>query len=286
MPLAPATIYRLQCVGAAGAAIMAVGVPTVIGLTRGDLPWLCLAGAVALAVLLLCWTYRANVDWPGASVRHAPASTTGAGRIALTFDDGPSARATELVLDVLAAHRARASFFCVGSRAAAHPELVARMVREGHLVGNHTQDHRRLAWLSRAEIERQIDEAQLSLVAAGASRSQWFRAPHGFKSIWLPGVLRARGMRLVAWSHDLRDFERPGVDVIVERARKSLSDGAIMLLHDGGGDRDQTASALDAILRECRRRGLEPVTVAELCTVQAEQSVIGVKDSRRVVAGD
>lgn len=213
-----------------------------------------------LLLLGLCWVFVPRVDLPGRSPHRG---RRGARRVALTFDDGPGDD-TAAVLEALRRHGARATFFCVGARAAARPELVRRLVESGHEIGNHTHEHCQLHRLGRAEIARQIDLAQEALIRAGAPPPRWFRAPHGFKSPLLPALLRRRGLRLCAWTRGVWDTDCPGADVIARRAAVHLRDGAILLLHDGGGDRRQTAAALDEILAECRRRGLAPVTLGQL----------------------
>jgi len=223
---------------------------------------LSLLGLLGVGVYL-AWVYLPDVDWPGASPRRGRA---GQGRIALTFDDGPNGADTEAILDTLRRHDARATFFCVGEAARAQPALLSRMVAEGHVVGNHTMNHRKLAWLPPAEVDRQIASAQQALIDAGAPPPTLFRAPHGFKSLFLRPALRRAGLRLVAWTHGVWDTDRPGADVIAARSIKRLHDGVILLLHDGGlgKDRSQTATALDAILTECARRNLRPVTLPEM----------------------
>jgi len=232
------------------------------GLTR-------VACTAALAFLLavgayLAWIYLPDVDLPGHSPRRGLASNRT--RVALTFDDGPNGADTAAVLDALARHHARATFFVVGEAARKHPELVRRMVDEGHVVGSHTDTHTKLAWLSRATIDRELADAEAAIVASGAPAPVWFRAPHGFKSPFLPGALARRGMRLVAWSHGVWDTDRPGADVIAERAIGCLRDGEILLLHDGtvGADRSQTATALDRILSAAAERGVQLVTIPEI----------------------
>ncbi|MCS6912603.1 MAG: polysaccharide deacetylase family protein [Myxococcales bacterium] len=216
---------------------------------------------VVAALTLLLWMYVPRLDWPGHSLWRGP---RGGGRIALTFDDGPNGEDTRAVLAVLSAHGARATFFCLGQAAAAQPELVRRIAAEGHLVANHGDSHRKLCWLRRAEVAAEIDRAQQRLLATGVPPPRWFRAPHGFKSPFLPGLLRARSLRLAAWTRGVWDSDRPGAAIIARRACRHLRDGAILLLHDGGGDRSQTAQALEEILAECARRGLRPVTLDEL----------------------
>ncbi|MEO6951458.1 MAG: polysaccharide deacetylase family protein [Polyangia bacterium] len=228
------------------------------------------SAAVALVLLLsagayLAWVYLPDVDLPGRSPRRGLPSS-GAPRVALTFDDGPNGADTAAILDALREHGARATFFVVGEAVRQYPELVRRMADEGHVVGSHTDAHRKLAWLSAADVARELDGAREAIVSAGAPEPRWFRAPHGFKSPFLPSALAQRDLRLVAWSHGVWDTDRPGVEVIAQRAIGCLDDGEILLLHDGtlGADRTQTAAALRRILTVARDRGVSLVTVPEI----------------------
>jgi peptidoglycan-N-acetylglucosamine deacetylase len=223
-----------------------------------------------LAGAYLAWVYLPDVDLPGRSPRRG-LSGSGRARVALTFDDGPNGADTAAILDVLARHGAKATFFVVGEAARKHPELVRRMVDEGHVVGSHTDSHRKLAWLSPDAIARELDGAADAIVAAGAPAPAWFRAPHGFKSPFLPSALRRRGLRLVAWTHGVWDTDRPGAEHIAERAIGCLDDGEILLLHDGtlGADRSQTATALERIVATAIERGIALVSVPEILNAGA-----------------
>lgn len=187
-------------------------------------------------------------------------------RVAITFDDGPNEPYTGQILDLLARHGARATFFVLGQAALRHPETVRRIVAEGHALGTHTHDHFKLHLLSPRRIAEQVDRGEAALRAIGVRGHGLFRAPHGLKSPFLPGILRRRGLRLIAWTDGVWDTDRPGAQVIARRALAKLRDGAILLLHDGkpGLDRAQTVQALEAILIACRERGLSCVTVPEL----------------------
>jgi len=142
------------------------------------------------------------------------------------------------------------------------------MAAAGHTIGNHTFDHARLPWRSPTEISRQIGRTQEALVAAGAPPPRWFRAPHGWKSPFLSGALRRDKLRWVAWTHGVWDTSprviAQGAREIARRVIARLDDGDLILLHDGGGDRSQTAAALDEILDACAARGLRAVTLEEL----------------------
>jgi peptidoglycan/xylan/chitin deacetylase (PgdA/CDA1 family) len=186
-------------------------------------------------------------------------------RLALTFDDGPNLPLTARILAVLARYDVRATFFLVGEHVRHEPEVVRQMVAAGHAVGNHGLSHSKLTWASRSVVEREIEETQRLLHEAGAVDVRLFRAPHGFKSLLWGRVLDRHGLRLCAWTRGVWDTDRPGTEIIARRVLRGLSDGEIVLLHDGGlgADRVQTAEALERIVPECLRRGFRFVTLPE-----------------------
>lgn len=258
----PRVKFHLQVIFYTALGVAGAAVPTYFLCTTADraLWTMVLVGELAITAYLI-WVYRSAVDIPGGSIHRG---VRGFGRIAFTFDDGPNHQYTAAVLDVLRRHGARGTFFCVGELAAQQPELIRRMAAEGHAIGNHTHQHRKLAWEGRRGIEFQVDSAQAAIAQAGVPAPVLFRAPHGVKSPFLRRVLRARGMMLCAWSVDVQDFQSPGTDVLLRRGWNGLRDGEIVLMHDGGGERSQTAEALDRFLTECQRRGLQAVTLPEI----------------------
>ncbi len=228
------------------------------------------AGLLVVALLtglLVAWVCLPDVDWPGRTLRRGPKHRP---LVALTFDDGPNGDHTRAILDVLARHGAKATFFCVGRFAEAQPELIRRMVAEGHVVANHTRSHALLPRLSVAALTCEVEESQRQLCEAGAPMPTLFRAPKGFKHPALPKVLRDNGLALVGWTVGVWDTDRPSAEVIATRARKRLKNGAILLFHDGllGTDRSRTAEALERVLADCAARGLRPVTIPELMSAR------------------
>ncbi len=184
--------------------------------------------------------------------------------VALTFDDGPHPVFTPLVLDVLARYRIRATFFCVGLCAVAYPELVARIVGEGHTVGNHTWSHPYLPDLTRDEVLRQVDTTREVIDAVAGTAPVMVRPPYGSRT---PDVLRwlaARDLTTVLFDVDARDWTTPGTVAIVATVTTSAAPGSIVLMHDAGGDRTQTVAALPRIVEALGGRGLRFVTVDQL----------------------
>jgi peptidoglycan-N-acetylglucosamine deacetylase len=148
---------------------------------------------------------------------------------ALTFDDGPDPAYTPRLLDILARHGAKATFFMLGSRAAQHPDLVARVAREGHEIGNHSWDHPSLANLSGAEFDRQIDLARIALRPHGA---RLMRPPHGYQTVKSFRSARRHGYEVVCWNIDCTDWQIDDGPALARSLDEKLANGAIILLHD------------------------------------------------------
>ncbi|WP_431038600.1 polysaccharide deacetylase family protein [Streptomyces sp. P6-2-1] len=198
---------------------------------------------------------------PAPPVRGAPFSRLShAGHaLALTFDDGPDPRWTPEVLAVLAEHGVRATFFVCGREAAKHPALLRRITDAGHLIGNHTWDHRRLTGLGHAAVEEQIARTSETVRRATGRDPAWFRAPYGE---WDRAVYRLgarHGMEPLAWSVDTEDWSRPGTATLTRRVLAGARPGAVVLCHDGGGDRAQTVAALRHLLPRLRTAGWDLV---------------------------
>jgi peptidoglycan/xylan/chitin deacetylase (PgdA/CDA1 family) len=182
---------------------------------------------------------------------------------ALTFDDGPDPVYTPQVLDLLRRHHAKATFFLVGRRARARPHLVARMRAEGHEIGNHTETHGRTLVQPVARFEEDLLEGEKTLGLA-AARPKLFRPP----GVWLRPSQQAAAARhgylTVLGSAYAWDPYRPPARYIEWVVAKNLRRGAIVVLHDAGGDRSHTVAAVPAILQAARDKGLRLVTLSEL----------------------
>ena len=183
--------------------------------------------------------------------------------VALTFDDGPSPY-THDVLRVLNRMHARATFFVVGREVAIYKRLVADEVRAGNDVGDHTMSHPPLAQLSAAAQSEQIGGDARLIKAAGAPGPRLMRPPYGSFNTTTLQVLRAQRMLLVLWSVDTKDYARPGTARIIYTAVSGAQPGAVILMHDGGGERSETVAALPRIITRLRQRGFRLVTLSQL----------------------
>jgi peptidoglycan/xylan/chitin deacetylase (PgdA/CDA1 family) len=179
----------------------------------------------------------------------------------LTIDDGPDPRTTPAVLARLAAARIRATFFLIGEKARAHPELVAAILEAGHEVANHTASHAsaRFWSLSRAGLLREIDGGTGPLAPAPV---RCFRPPAGIKNPWLAPVLGRLGLTLVLWSaRGLDGLNRPAKQSFA-RIAPQLRPGAIILVHEVATAPERTLEYLDLVVGELAARGLACVVPA------------------------
>lgn len=201
-----------------------------------------------------------------APVRHG---SRDAPRIALTFDDGPG-RVTAAVLDALARHGARATFNVLGERVAGHLPLIERALADGHELGSHGFDHARLRRRP-FEAYRQLRRTTAAIRQATGVTPRVFRPPYGSWSRSTVLAARAAGLVTVNWDVSPADWQTPGADAIHRRVVEKARPGSIVLLHDDRRALEETAVALEAILRDLGRRGYEFVTLSELLGLGRER---------------
>jgi peptidoglycan/xylan/chitin deacetylase (PgdA/CDA1 family) len=221
---------------------------------------LALAGLVLVGMLERRASLFGRVFWRGPSDRRLAA---------LTFDDGPSEAHTPRILDVLADRGVQATFFVIGRHAEGLPAVVARAAREGHQIGNHGYDHRVLPLHGPAFTREQISRTSEIIHRACGTRPVLFRAPRGWRNPWVNRVARSRGCTTVGWTLGVWDTDRPGAEVIVERVRRGIAPGCVLLLHDGrgmepGADASQIVQALPAIIDLFEAGGYRLVTISEM----------------------
>jgi peptidoglycan/xylan/chitin deacetylase (PgdA/CDA1 family) len=187
--------------------------------------------------------------------------------VALTFDDGPDSEWTRRILNILAVHQARATFFMVVHKARRLPDLVGRVIAEGHEVALHGMDHRSLAGLSRRYTRQLLTEAARELATISGTRVVYFRPPFGAQTVASFLGTRDAGLHPVVWDVDSLDWhgeDRQAADEVVSR----VVPGSIALLHDGIADdiprRGDRAKTLQLILNGLAQRSLRSTTVSRL----------------------
>jgi peptidoglycan-N-acetylglucosamine deacetylase len=207
----------------------------------------------------------------GPNLTRLPTPSAQRCEVALTFDDGPDPAITPKVLELLGHHGARATFFCVGERAAAHPGLVREIVRNGHCVENHSYRHSTaFGWYGWSRLTREIHQAQDILAEVSGTVPRFFRAPFGMRSPLLDPALARAGLQLVSWTQRGYDAVDGNAERVLVRLTRGLAAGSILLMHDGIATRAtlRTPAALTLLprlLELLSARELRAVTLREAC---------------------
>lgn len=207
--------------------------------------------------------------WLGPNITRLPASAAGRSEICLTFDDGPDPQVTPQVLDLLDRYQAKASFFCIGKRAAAFPEIVREIARRGHSVENHSYSHPlTFAFYGMSGLRREVESAQAAIAGITGRAPLFFRAPAGFRSPLLDPVLDRCGMRYVSWTRRGYDAVRRDPVRVLRRLTGGLAAGDVLVLHDcvrADTSEPVVLAILPALLDQLAARGLKPVSLPTAC---------------------
>ncbi len=184
--------------------------------------------------------------------------------VALTFDDGPSPGATRQILDLLRSHGAHATFFVLGAELERFPGLGVAEAREGNEVADHGMTHKSLPSLGKARMLYEL-RATADLIRELTGKPPAFaRPPYGNMDQRVVQTARSLHMSVALWTTDTLDWQTPGAATIARRALQNLKPGQIILMHDGGGPRQQTVQAVGTILGALDARGYKAVTLAQL----------------------
>lgn len=176
--------------------------------------------------------------------------------VSLTFDDGPDPRWTVPILENLRREGIKAMFCVVGRQARRYPELIAAIVADGHILCDHSETHPvGLSRLSRSEIDLEVGSPSFYLQTLTGTPPAFFRAPGGSINELVVSSAHSRGMRILGWGVDPRDFEGPAPDEIQRRVMSSVKPGSVILLHDGGGIRSKTVAALPGLITQLKAAG-------------------------------
>jgi peptidoglycan-N-acetylglucosamine deacetylase len=182
----------------------------------------------------------------------------GPGQVALTYDDGPHPDVTPRLLDVFGGFEAVATFFVVGERVRAHPDLVERMIAEGHSVGSHSMRHRDLTTLKGDELRREVEGGRDAVEAVVGRAAPLFRPPHGRLDARCASLLRARGWSTWLWTIDCYDWKPEASAQSIFTHGAAATQGDVLLLHDTCA---QSAEATGLLLSRFREQGLEAVAL-------------------------
>jgi polysaccharide deacetylase family sporulation protein PdaB len=188
-------------------------------------------------------------------------------QVALTFDDGPDSRYTVKILDILKKYDVKATFFVIGQHAAANPEVMKRMVKEGHQIGNHSWDHVDLTKLGADSLKDEINKTDDKIKEYTGNKTQLIRAPYGALSGLVASTAAESEHKFIGWSVDTRDWEGVSASQILDNVKKELKPGAIILQHSAGGKHGNLANTVEAlpkIIEYLKESGYRMVTVSEL----------------------
>jgi len=228
-----------------------------------------IAGGVALAGLAT-WAGFESM-WPTlhAYGRSFIGLEPGSRTLALTYDDGPNDPHTLRLVEVLARHEVRATFFVLGRFVAQKPEIVRALAAAGHAIGNHSWDHPRLIFASNAELRRQLEQTQTAIFDACGVTPTLFRPPFGGRR---PGTLvavRKLGLEPVMWNVTCYDWKPTSAETVVAHAQRQIRGGDVILMHDGdqramGADRSHTVEATDRLVAQYKEEGFEFASIPEM----------------------
>lgn len=196
--------------------------------------------------------------------------------IALTFDDGPSPKNTAQILEILKKNNIKATFFMVGQMVKYFPQVAKQVAADGHVIGNHTWHH----WyfqMDGATASSEIDRTADIIYKTTGEKTTLFRPPGGFLNNGLAQYAKNEKYAVMMWSEQSGDAERrsPQVPGLVTNVLKQAKPGAIVLLHDGGGNRSKSVKALPEMIAGLKAQGYRFVTIPQLLEMQAqEQSAV------------
>ena len=217
-------------------------------------------------------------QWYGRTFTGLPRGTR---QLALTYDDGPNDPHTLLLLEVLARHNVRATFFLIGRYVQQRPDIVREVVKAGHVIGNHTFTHPLLIFKSTAEVRRELTDCRATIQDAVGEHSNIFRPPFGGRRPAVLRIARELGLEPIMWSVTGYDWNAPPAVVIEKKVSRRIRGGDVILLHDGGhkqmgADRSQTVLATDHLITRYKSEGYDFVTIQQMLEgAQALSKVLG-----------
>ena len=229
------------------------------------------AGIVAVSCAAGYQSMAPTAQWYG---RTFTGLKPGTKQIALTYDDGPNDPHTLRLLEVLAKHNVKATFFLLGRFTKQRPDIARELTRAGHVVGNHTFSHPNLIFASALQTKLQLLDCQQALSDAVGEHSPLFRPPFGGRRPSTLRTVRALGLEPVMWNVTGGDWKGKPAEYVARRVRQRVRGGDVILLHDGGhaafgADRSQTVIATDRLIAWYKSEGYEFVTVPEMMQKQA-----------------
>jgi peptidoglycan/xylan/chitin deacetylase (PgdA/CDA1 family) len=188
--------------------------------------------------------------------------------VAFTYDDGPHPSNTNQLLDILDKFQAKATFFAIGKNIEKYPEIIQNILAQGHEVGNHSYSHLPMIFRKPSFINSEIEQTDRLLRQLGVNTDIHFRPPFGLKRLILSFILEQKHKKNILWNLDPKDCLATNPESIESYVITNIKPGAIILLHDGGGDRTPTVKATEFLLQNLQEKGYKFMTVSELLTLK------------------
>lgn len=235
--------------------ILTLAVISLVALNAAPWWWLLLLGLLAIAIL----AYGSATIQSNFFVKTISSFKTKK-ELILTFDDGPHPNTLQ-ILEVLKKHNANATFFCIGKQAEQHPEVLKQIIAEGHMIGNHTQNHsNKWGFMQAAEVKLEIEEATAALEKLSGRSIKYFRPPFGVTNPRIGKVLKNSPLLTIGWDLRSLDTSIKDVDQLWKRVEPQLTQSSIVLFHD---TQPQTIEVLDRTLNYCQANGIKTVSLDE-----------------------
>ena len=194
-------------------------------------------------------------------------------QLALTYDDGPNDPHTLRLLDVLAKHGLKATFFMIGRYVRMRPDIVREVAQAGHAIGNHTYTHPPLIFETAPQVRAQLEECEKALADAIGDHARIFRPPFGARRPEVLRIARQMGLETVMWNVTGYDWNASSIEAIESKVARRVHGGNVILLHDGGhlgmgADRSRTVAATERLVARYMAEGFEFVSVPAMMGTQ------------------
>lgn len=184
--------------------------------------------------------------------------------VALTFDDGPHPRYTPKILAILRKNKISATFFVVGQEAEKYPRLLSTIIASGSTLANHTYSHANIDKIPLSQALGELDRCDKIVYKTTKKHTRWFRPPGGFNNPNFTYAVLKKGYQIVLWNVDSEDWRKPPPQTLRARVLSQVRPGAVILFHDGGGNRNNTIAALPLIIADLKRQGYSFITLEKL----------------------
>jgi peptidoglycan/xylan/chitin deacetylase (PgdA/CDA1 family) len=232
-----------------------------------------IASLATLAIFFLCYKLARTSKFQILGELITQSNTTEK-VVALTYDDGPSPDHTNQLLAIFERLQVKATFFVVGQKIEENPDIVRRIVAEGHELGNHSYSHPKMIWKKPGFIKSEIEKTDQLLRQIGVQQEIHFRSPFGIKFLILPYILNKMNKKNIMWNVDPQDYQASSPEMISNYVLKNIAPGSIILLHDFERIDSPTIPATELIIQKLQKDGYIFKTVSQLIQGSADRVLL------------